>query len=244
MDRTCGGYGASRKTGSRGRYHGTLQHANETQSNMMRKYAFSWPVHRFGLLGLSGIAVFVSSIIVLHLTGTSNDWTHDYVSDLANEPFGWVFMGGTFVHGWGNLALTLGLRGALRPGRLRTCGMLLFGLAAAGLLLTALFPVDAPDQAPDVSGQIHRAAASAAFALELAALFVFSAAFGRQGAWRRKRAVSLVLSVAAAMALTGFLITIQLDIAPGLAERVALAIFLVWEIWASVQLIRATWISQ
>lgn len=211
---------------------------------MNREYTFSWPERRFGLLGLSGIAVFVSSIFLLHLTGSSIDWTRDYVSDLANEPFGWVFMGGAFVHGWGNLALTLGLRGALRPGRLRTWAVLLFGLAAVGLLLTALFPVDAPGQAPGVSGQIHRAAASAAFALELAALFVFSVAFGRQRAWRRKRAVSLVLSVAAAVALTVFVIAVQLDIAPGLAERVALAIFLVWEIWASVQLIRAAWISQ
>lgn len=204
---------------------------------MMRKYAFSWPVRRFGLLGLSGIAVFGSSIIVLHLTSSGIDCTRDYVSDLANHPSGWLFMGGTFVHGWGNLALTLGLRGALRPGPLRTWAVLLFGLAAAGILLTGLFPVDAPGQAPSVSGQIHRAAASTAFALELAALFVFSTAFGRQRAWRRKRTVSLILSMAAAAALTGFVITVQLDIAPGLAERVALAVFLVWEIWAGVQLI-------
>lgn len=30
----------------------------------------------------------------------------------------------------------------------------------------------------------------------------------------------------------------QLDVAPGLAERVALAIFLAWEIWVAMQLIR------
>ncbi|MBL39508.1 DUF998 domain-containing protein [uncultured Marinobacter sp.] len=211
---------------------------------MTREYAFSWPVRRFGLLGLSGIAVWVSSLVVFHLTGGPIDWTHDYLSDLANEPFGWLFMVGTFVHGWGNLALAVGLRGALRPGRLRTWGTALFGLAASGILLTALFPVDAPDQAPSICGQIHRAAASAAFSLELAAMFVFSTAFGRQHAWRRKRAVSLVLSVAAAAALTGFAISVWLDLAPGLAERVAVAIFLVWEIWAGIQLIRAPWISQ
>ena len=89
-----------------------------------------------------------------------------------------------------------------------------------------------------MSGQLHRAAASTAFALELAALFVFSAAFRRQRVWRRRRAVSLALSAIAATALTVFVIAIQLDIAPGLAERVALAVFLVWEVWAGVQIIR------
>ena len=205
---------------------------------MIREYTFSWPVRRLALLGLSGVAVFGAAIIALHLTGSGVDWTDGYVSDLANQPFGWLFMGGAFVHGWGNLALTLALRGALRPGPLRTWAVLLFGLASAGILLAALFPIEAPGQAPNVPGQIHRGAASIAFALELAALFVFSAAFRRQRAWRRWRAVSLALSAIAATAVTAFVLAIQLDIAPGLAERVALAIFLVWEIWACVQIIR------
>lgn len=208
------------------------------QTNMIQAYAFPGSVRRFGLLGLLGLGAFISSIIALHLTGSAIDWTHQYVSNLANQPLGWIFMAGTFVHGLGNLALTLGLRGALRPGRLRTWAVVLFGLAALGILLAALFPIDAPGQLPSVSGRVHRAAASATFALELAALFVFSAAFGHQRRWRRRWAVSLALSVSAAVALTAFVIAIQLDVAPGLAERVALAIFLVWEIWISVQLIR------
>ena len=208
------------------------------QTNMIQAYAFPGSVRRCGLLALLGLVAFIASIIVLHLTGSGIDWTHQYVSNLANQPLGWVFMAGAFVHGWGNLALTLGLRGALRPGRLRTWAVLLFGLAALGILLAALFPIEAPGQLPSVSGRVHRSAASATFALELAALFVFSAAFGRQCRWRRRRAVSLALSASAAVALTAFVIAIQLDVAPGLAERVALAIFLVWEIWISVQLIR------
>ncbi|MAZ05070.1 DUF998 domain-containing protein [uncultured Marinobacter sp.] len=208
------------------------------ESNMAREYTFSWPVRRLALLGLAGVAVFGTSIIALHLTGSGVGWTDDYVSDLANQPFGWLFMVGGFAHGGGNLALALGLRGALRPGRWRTWAVTLLGLASVGILLVALFPVEAPGQAPSVSGQLHRAAASTAFALELAALFVFSAAFRRQRVWRRRRAVSLALSAIAATALTVFVIAIQLDIAPGLAERVALAVFLVWEVWAGVQIIR------
>jgi len=205
---------------------------------MRRESAFPWSVRLYGLLGLLGIAVFLLALIVLHLMGTDIDWMRDYVSNLANESIGWIFIAGAFVHGWGNLALTMGLRGALHPGRLRSWAILLFGLAAVGILLAALFPIDPTGQIPSTAGRVHRAAASATFALELAALFVFSLAFRRQRRWRRQQAVSLVLSVSAAVAVTVFVIALQVSVAPGLAERAALAILLAWELWASLQLIR------
>lgn len=96
---------------------------------MMKAYAFPASVRQCGLLGLLGLAAFVSSVTVLHLTSSGIDWTRDYVSNPANQPLGGVLMTGTFLHGWGNLALTMGLRGALRPGRLRIWGRLLFALA-------------------------------------------------------------------------------------------------------------------
>jgi len=137
--------------------------------------------------------------------GTDIDWMRDYVSDLANKPLGWLFIAGTFVHGWGNLALAAGLRGALRPGRLRTWAVLLFALAAVGILLASQFPIDPPDQITSTTGIAHRAFASATFSLELAAVFVFSAAFRHQRRWHRQQAVSLALSVSAAIVMTAFL---------------------------------------
>jgi hypothetical membrane protein len=196
--------------------------------------AFSWPVRRYGLLGLAGAATFVSSLVVLHLMTPGIDWVRDYVSELANETLGSLFIVGTFVHGSGNLALTLGLRAALQPGRLRTLAVLLFGLAALGILLSSLFPIDPPGQAPSMAGYVHRTVSSAAFALELFALFAFSATFARQ----RQQAVSLLLSVIAAVAVALFVIAVQVGVAPGLAERAALAVFLSWELWAIFQLIR------
>ncbi len=96
--------------------------------NMTKESTFPWPVRLYGQLGLTGIAVFVLSLVVVHLVSTDFDWMRDYVSYLANEPLGSVFLAGAFVHGWGNLALALGLRGALLPGRLRTWAVLLFSL--------------------------------------------------------------------------------------------------------------------
>jgi len=202
------------------------------------KTAFPSPVRRYGLLGLLGVAVFASSFVAVHLESTGFDWMRDYVSYMANEPLGSIFIAGAFVHGWGNLALTLGLRGALLPGRLRTLAVFLFGLAAVGIMLATLFPVDPSGQIQSTAEYMHIAVASASFVLELAALFVFSIVFGRDRRWYRQQSVSLVLSVCGAIALMVFVIAIQVDIAPGLAERVAMAILLAWEVWVCFHLIR------
>ncbi len=205
---------------------------------MTNNSSFAWPVRLYGLLALAGAGTFVLALAALHLMGSGIDWTGDYVSNLANEPHGWVFGFGTFVHGWGNLALALALRGTLPPGRLRTWAVSLLSLAAVGVLLTALFPEDAAGQIQSVTGQIHRTVASAAFAFELAALFVFTLTFGHSHRWHKKQTISLVLSVSAAAALTWFVVAIQLGVMPGLAERTALALFLSWELWVVLQLIR------
>jgi hypothetical protein len=45
----------------------------------------------------------------------------------------------------------------------------------------------------------------------------------------------------AAVTMTILFIAIQLNVMPGLAERIALTTFLVWEIWMSILLIRPFW---
>jgi len=189
------------------------------------------------LLGLVGVVSLLSSLVALHLMISGFDWINDYASDLANQPYGGLFVAGTIVHGLGNLSLSLGLRAALRPGRLRTWAVLLFGLAAAGLVLSALFPTDSAGQV-SMAGRIHRTVVSLAFAFELAALFVFSDAFRQNRRWRSRRPLSLALSSISAVAVTLFVIAVQVDIAPGLAERLALSAYMSWELWVIYQLIQ------
>jgi uncharacterized protein DUF998 len=204
----------------------------------MKESAFPWPVRLYGLLGLFGATVFLSSLFTLHIISGDIDWARDYVSYLANGPYGWLFTNGAIVHGLGNLALTLGLRAALHPGRLRTWGVLFFALATVGILVAALFPIDPSDQALSITGLIHRTAASSIFFLELVALFIFSVLFKRDPRWSRQQPVSLLLSVIAAATLTWLVVAIFLGVVPGLAERTALMAFMVWELWAYAQLIR------
>ncbi len=190
-----------------------------------------------GLLGLAGIGTFLAALVMVHMGSPGIDMVRGYVSNLANEPLGIVFMAGTVVHGLGNLALAVGLARAVNPVPGRTAAVWLFALAAGGILAAAVFPVDPPGAPVTWSGQLHRAFASTAFVLELAALFTFAAAFREDPRWQRERPLTLALAVAAAAALTAFVISIQIGWAPGLTERLALAVFLAWEIRAALRLV-------
>lgn len=212
----------------------------EVRKNVAHVSPIAPQVRRYGWLAAIGLSTFLASLVLLHLGSPGISWTNDYVSNLANEPHGWLFGFGTFVHGWGNLALALGLRRTLRPGRLRTWGVLLFVLAALGVLLTALFPIDPAGQLVTTSGRIHRAVASGAFVFELAALFVFSLVFAlsRCHHWQKRKSASLLMAVIAALAVSWFVIANQIGVMPGLAERAALLAFMYWEIWVIAQLVR------
>ncbi len=192
----------------------------------------------FGWLGLLSIALFILSLVFIHSAGADVDWLRDYVSNMANEPLGWAFNVGAFIHGLGYLSIALGLYFSVCQGWLRSWGVKLLIVVTAGVFLVALFPTDPPDQVKTITGQVHRIAATIAFMSELAALFVFSTVFRHDCHWREFQTISLVISIVAALAVATFIIAIQVNIAPGLAERMAMVPLLVWEVWVCIRLIK------
>lgn len=192
------------------------------------------------MAAMLGVAWFATSVAVLmhSAAGAGLDWTRHYVSEFVHWPGGWLLPLAILGHAAGNFALGLGLYHALRRGPLRALASTLFLLAAAGFAATALFAVEAPGAARSIAGAIHRAAASASFGLELAALVLYSAAFASEARWRGTARVSLALSALAGGASAMLLSAIVLGWRPGLAERAALAAFMAWEFWAGAKLTR------
>jgi len=195
-------------------------------------------VTRYGLAGFGGALVFTASFAVLHVARPEMDWTRDYISYFVHGRLGWLFVWGIIVHGAGNVALAIGLYRSLRIGRFRSWAAFLFCAAAAGVVLTAILPIDPIGSPLTLVGRAHSDVAYMAFLSELAALFLFSAAFAQDPVWRRRSGASFVLSTTAAATLTGFVVAASLDFMPGVAERVALASFMAWEFWASLRLVQ------
>lgn len=191
----------------------------------------------FGIAGMLGVAWFAAALLLMHAdAGSGLDWTRHYVSQFANGPRGWLLALGTLGHAAGNFALGFGLHRFLRDGALRTWASGLFLLAAGGFALTGLVTVEPPGAEASFAGAVHRASASASFALELAALVLFSAAFASRAPWRGMARMSRALSALAAAASATLLFAILAGWRQGLAERAALAAFMAWELWAGWRL--------
>ncbi len=191
-------------------------------------------VRNLGRAGLFGAAAFAGSLTLLHLARAGTvDWPRHYVSDFANGQLGWIFLLGALVHGVGNLCLTLGLYLCLGRGWTRNWAVALFGVAASGMVVAGVFPTDPGGTATTLAGRVHFAATALAFPVELVALLLFAAAFRQHPHWRHRTGTSHLLTVVAAAGLAGFFIAVWLNQLPGLAERLALAGFLVWEFWAA-----------
>lgn len=191
------------------------------------------------MLGLFGALFFLASITTLQIVRTDVDWTTHYVSDFVNGPLGWLFVTSALLHGVGNLGLGVGLRrslGAGKPGPLAS-GLLV--VSAIGILVAAVFPTDPADSPLTWIGLVHSTAVTISFILELAALFMFVMAFARVRQWQAHARVGLALALSAAGALSFFFLLLVVEQLPGLGERVALAAFVAWEIWASFSLIRS-----
>lgn len=192
-----------------------------------------------GMAGVLGAALFTVSLVVLHVARTEVDWKQDYVSTFVHGRLGWLFALGAVVHGIGNFALAQGLRRSLIRSRLRTGAVLFFSLAAAGIALAGLFPIDASGISSTFLGRLHRGVVHVAFLGELVAFFLFSAAFERNPHWQRKSSTSFVLSAVATIALAWFLAALLSHRMLGMAERGALTTFMVWEFWIAACLIRS-----
>jgi hypothetical membrane protein len=183
-----------------------------------------------------GAVWFAAVLLALQYGSGGLDWTRHYVSQFANGPRGWLLAVGVLGHAAGNFALVAGLYRALGRGTLRDWASALLLMATAAFALAGLFTVESPGAAPSVSGAIHRAASSASFALELAALVLFSAAFAGQAPWRGMARVSLALSALSGAASAMLLVAILIGWRQGLAERAALVPFMAWEFYAGWQL--------
>lgn len=189
-----------------------------------------------GAAGAAGALAFLATLVSLHLLDPGIRVVADYVSDYANGPYGGLFATSVVVHGAGNLAMAAGLWRALGDTRAARQGAVLLGLAAVGLVAGGVFPTDPPESPATWVGVVHRTAASTSFAVELLALVVLVPAFRDRPLWRGHALLTRVLSIPAGLALAWLVVAIAKGWPPGLPERLALAIFLAWELWTGLRL--------
>jgi uncharacterized protein DUF998 len=171
------------------------------------------------LLAYGAIAgpVYVAVSLAQALTRDGFDLTRHQWSMLANGDFGWIQITNLVVTGLMTVAMAVGLRRALRPGRGATWAPRLVGAYGLGMIAAGVFRADPafgfPAGTPDGSGQVswhgmlHFASAGIGFACLVAACLVLARRFAveRRRGWAAFSRVTGVVFLACfgAMAVSG-----------------------------------------
>lgn len=192
-----------------------------------------------GKFGATAAILFLLTLFALRALRPDISVISNYVSDYANGPFGGFFETASFVHGIGNIAIAAGLWFVVAESQLGRWGVILFWVAAMGVIIAALFSTDPLRAPPTFAGTVHLTAVFASFFMEAVALFLLALAFKSFVLWRSFITTTTILGVFGSISLLLLLVFRGVGVSPGLAERAALLAFMAWEIVAAVRLAKA-----
>src|SRR5262245_21123772 len=121
----------------------------------------------YGTLGLAGVGLMALALLALPFLDPQLSLVDEYISVYGRGEYGWLLDAGLVAGGLGTIAIGLGLKRTLNPGKRATASWILIVLAGLGFVAGGFFVTD-PTGAYEagtttVSGTIHNLAAFIAF---------------------------------------------------------------------------------
>ncbi len=195
---------------------------------------------RYGLIGIGGVVVWVVANLVLHLLDPELSVVGNTTSEYALGDHGWLKRAAEFANGAGVIAIALGLRATLSPGRRVTASWVLMLVAGVGFFVSGVFVTDETG-AEDVtlSGSIHLIFGFLVTVVcLLVAAWMLRGVFARDDGWRQFQRAEHRFAVAFSIAVVGNIALAEA--APGLAQRVLIVVVASWWLALAVNIMRAS----
>jgi hypothetical membrane protein len=147
-------------------------------------------------IAMAGFAFFVGAVVSLHFLRPDYDPTKRYVSEYAVGPYGYLMTAAFFAWGIGSIALSLGIRGTLRPSRVSRPGIVLLWIATACIFGAGIFTTDLTGDPVTIRGTIHVLVSIVLFLSIMPAIILLSIGFRRDPRWQRFGSLSFGLGIA------------------------------------------------
>ncbi|UCE37466.1 MAG: DUF998 domain-containing protein [Thermoplasmata archaeon] len=112
----------------------------------------SWRVP--STIALIGFTVFLSIIFLMHFIHPELSFSSHYVSEYANEEYGWILNIAIIGNLIGSIAFIIAVYRAYPPPYRSMISIIIYGIATFAIL-TNFFPMDPPGESVTLSGQIH-----------------------------------------------------------------------------------------
>ena len=152
---------------------------------------------QLGTIGMAGAIFWVVAVIALHFLDPDLAAADTYVSDYALGDYGWLMRAAFIVVGIGTIAIGLGLRLSLAPGKRVTASVVLVLIAGIGFLLGGIFNTD-PTGAEDLTtaGIIHLLSALVLILSLVVSAWLLRGVFKRDESWGSLSSAALWFAIA------------------------------------------------
>jgi Protein of unknown function (DUF998) len=178
------------------------------------------------------------ALVALHLLRPDLAPASNFISDYAVGPFGWIMTTWFIAGACYMVLLAVGLaRSGLKSAPVRIA-MFLMIVAAAGLLTSAIFPVDPPGAPSTRTGDIHDYSFLANVISIVLMAVLLPLGLGGHPGWRTFRPLAWVLTGLFALAFAIQFATLHKGMPYGLANRFFVAVFFAWALATAMRLRR------
>lgn len=183
---------------------------------------------RYGALGLAGVGAFAIAVVALHFLEPDLNVVSEYISGYALGDYGWLERAAEVAFGVGLVAIALGLRQTLTPGKRVTASWVLFlfgGLAGAVGGLFAADPAGAADTT--VSGTIHDVTGYVSLLITLIVAWMLRGVFARDRRYQHLAGAEGWFAVLLTVALVLLFALYPLKVV-GLIQRIFVVVAVTW----------------
>ena len=142
------------------------------------------PAKQLGTIAMIGVGWFVVAVLALHVVEPDFSVVNNYISEYALGESGWLMQSAFFGIGFGVIAIALGLRQTLAPGKRVTASVVVLLIAGIGFFVAAIFKTD-PTGATETTtdGNLHLVGSVMIFFSLLAVAWMLRGVFKRDPTW-------------------------------------------------------------
>lgn len=190
----------------------------------------------FATTAIVCFAYSAAALALMHLLRPDYPPRSHMISDYGVGPYGWVMSTCFIAMGGGLLTLLIALfQTGPRSGAARI-GTVLLGIAAIGVVVSAVFPTDLPGGPSTRSGLIHTISFLVNVGSIILAAVLLSLSFGGDARWRSYRRTALVLTSLIVVAFVLQFLTLHRGMPYGYTNRLFVVTLFAWFLGTSIQL--------
>ena len=192
----------------------------------------------YGTLGIVGIGASVLALIALHVLDPGRSVMDETISEYALGDYGWLARANDIAVGVGIIAIALGLRETLAPGKRVTASWVSLLIVGLGFLVAAVFATDPRGAAESTtSGAIHGTAAFVTVLGLVIAAWLLRGVFARDDRYRRLARAQLWFAILITIGVVALLVLFEVGPA-GLIQRLLVVVMVTWLLVLAVNLRR------